>query len=159
MSLFPEHRSLAPTAAVKRKITKTILQMSLDHHIVTPLTAMVIENEAGDECMLADSPLQDHSCCSGESPYLEKKYSSRFSYPAARSSIPSLLSPSLARLHIPILCPSIGHPSILGVLHPIQVTFLPVDFGDSLSLPSSNVFAHLSSKEILKICVLPSHII
>ena len=91
MSLFPKHRSLAPTAAVKRKITKTILQMSLDHHIVTPLTAMVIENEAGDERMLADSPPQDHSCCSGESPYLEKKYSSRFSYPAARSSIPSSL--------------------------------------------------------------------
>lgn len=91
MSLFPEHRSLAPTAAEKRKITKTILQMSLDHHIVTPLTAMVIENEAGDERMLADSPPQDHSCCSGESPYLEKKYSGRFSYPAARSSIPSSL--------------------------------------------------------------------
>ena len=46
--------------------------MSLDHHIVTPLTVMVIENEAGDERMLADSPRQDHSCCSGESPYLEK---------------------------------------------------------------------------------------
>ena len=90
MSLFPKHRSLAPTAAGKRKITKTILQMSLDHHIVTPLTAMVIENEAGDERMLADSPPQDHSCCSGESPYLEK-YSGRFSYPAARSSIPSSL--------------------------------------------------------------------
>ncbi|XP_042086379.1 inter-alpha-trypsin inhibitor heavy chain H2 isoform X2 [Ovis aries] len=59
-------RSLAPTAAEKRKITKTILQMSLDHHIVTPLTAMVIENEAGDERMLADSPPQDHSCCSVE---------------------------------------------------------------------------------------------
>ena len=61
-----ECRSLAPTAAIKRKITKTILQMSLDHHIVTPLTAMVIENDAGDERMLADSPPQDHSCCSGQ---------------------------------------------------------------------------------------------
>ncbi|KAL2761504.1 inter-alpha-trypsin inhibitor heavy chain H2 precursor, partial [Daubentonia madagascariensis] len=59
-------RSLAPTAAAKRKITRTILQMSLDHHIVTPLTAMVIENEAGDERMLADSPPQDHACCSVE---------------------------------------------------------------------------------------------
>ena len=137
MSLFPEHRSLAPTAAMKRKITKTILQMSLDHHIVTPLTAMVIENEAGDERMLADSPPQDHSCCSGESPYLDKKYSGRFSYPAARSSIPSSL--------FPVLCP--------------QLTFLPIDLGDSFSLPSSNMFAHLSSKGILKICVFPSHII
>lgn len=65
-NLSSECRSLAPTAAIKRKITKTILQMSLDHHIVTPLTAMVIENDAGDERMLADSPPQDHSCCSGQ---------------------------------------------------------------------------------------------
>ncbi|ELK23539.1 Inter-alpha-trypsin inhibitor heavy chain H2 [Myotis davidii] len=57
-------QSLAPTADVKRKITKTILQMSLEHHIVTPLTAMVIENEDGNERMLADAPPQDHSCCS-----------------------------------------------------------------------------------------------
>ncbi|KAM9230692.1 inter-alpha-trypsin inhibitor heavy chain H2 isoform 2-T2 [Dugong dugon] len=59
-------RSLAPTAAAKRKITKTILQMSLEHHIVTPLTAMVIESDTGDERMLADAPPQDHSCCSVE---------------------------------------------------------------------------------------------
>ncbi|XP_006891937.1 PREDICTED: inter-alpha-trypsin inhibitor heavy chain H2 [Elephantulus edwardii] len=58
-------RSLAPTAAAKRKITRTILQMSLEHHIVTPLTAMVIENDAGDERMLADSPPHDLACCSG----------------------------------------------------------------------------------------------
>ncbi|KAL6032907.1 hypothetical protein STEG23_000818 [Scotinomys teguina] len=78
-------RSLAPTAAIKRKITKTILQMSLDHHIVTPLTAMVIENDAGDERMLADSPPQDHSCCSGALYYGPKVTS---------VSIPSWASPS-----------------------------------------------------------------
>nr|XP_042134085.1 inter-alpha-trypsin inhibitor heavy chain H2 [Peromyscus maniculatus bairdii] len=78
-------RSLAPTAAIKRKITKTILQMSLDHHIVTPLTAMVIENDAGNERMLADSPPQDHSCCSGALYYGTK---------AASGSIPSWASPS-----------------------------------------------------------------
>ncbi|KAL4841546.1 hypothetical protein H8958_008647 [Nasalis larvatus] len=59
-------RSLAPTAAAKRRITRSILQMSLDHHIVTPLTSLVIENEAGDERMLADAPPQDPSCCSVE---------------------------------------------------------------------------------------------
>ncbi|PNJ57917.1 ITIH2 isoform 6 [Pongo abelii] len=59
-------RSLAPTAATKRRITRSILQMSLDHHIVTPLTSLVIENEAGDERMLADAPPQDPSCCSVE---------------------------------------------------------------------------------------------
>ncbi|XP_057644006.1 inter-alpha-trypsin inhibitor heavy chain H2 [Chionomys nivalis] len=78
-------RSLAPTAAIKRKITKTILEMSLDHHIVTPLTAMVIENDAGDERMLADSPPQDHSCCSGALYYGTK---------VASGSIPSWASPS-----------------------------------------------------------------
>uniref|UniRef100_A0ABI7Y624 Inter-alpha-trypsin inhibitor heavy chain 2 n=1 Tax=Felis catus TaxID=9685 RepID=A0ABI7Y624_FELCA len=78
-------RSLAPTAAAKRKITKTILQMSLEHHMVTPLTAMVIENEAGDERMLADSPPQDHSCCSGALYYGSK---------VAPSSVPSWVNPS-----------------------------------------------------------------
>uniref|UniRef100_A0A452FV98 Inter-alpha-trypsin inhibitor heavy chain 2 n=1 Tax=Capra hircus TaxID=9925 RepID=A0A452FV98_CAPHI len=78
-------RSLAPTAAEKRKITKTILQMSLDHHIVTPLTAMVIENEAGDERMLADSPPQDHSCCSGALYHGSK---------VSPSSVPSWVNPS-----------------------------------------------------------------
>ncbi|XP_045392116.1 inter-alpha-trypsin inhibitor heavy chain H2 [Lemur catta] len=78
-------RSLAPTAAAKRKITRTILQMSLDHHIVTPLTSMVIENEAGDERMLADSPPQDHTCCSGALYYGSK---------VAPGSIPSWANPS-----------------------------------------------------------------
>ncbi|XP_037366480.1 inter-alpha-trypsin inhibitor heavy chain H2 [Talpa occidentalis] len=78
-------RSLAPTAAAKRKITRTILQMSLEHHIVTPLTAMVIENDAGDERMLADSPPQDHSCCSGALYYGSK---------VAPSSVPSWVKPS-----------------------------------------------------------------
>ncbi|XP_008998149.4 inter-alpha-trypsin inhibitor heavy chain H2 isoform X2 [Callithrix jacchus] len=78
-------RSLAPTAAAKRKITRSILQMSLDHHIVTPLTSLVIENEAGDERMLADAPPQDPSCCSGALYYGSKVPS---------SSIPSWASPS-----------------------------------------------------------------
>ncbi|KAM9230691.1 inter-alpha-trypsin inhibitor heavy chain H2 isoform 1-T1 [Dugong dugon] len=80
-------RSLAPTAAAKRKITKTILQMSLEHHIVTPLTAMVIESDTGDERMLADAPPQDHSCCSGALYYGSK---------VAPISIPTWASPSPA---------------------------------------------------------------
>uniref|UniRef100_A0A4W2CGJ5 Inter-alpha-trypsin inhibitor heavy chain 2 n=1 Tax=Bos indicus x Bos taurus TaxID=30522 RepID=A0A4W2CGJ5_BOBOX len=89
-------RSLAPTAATKRKITKTILQMSLDHHIVTPLTAMVIENEAGDERMLADSPPQDHSCCSGALYHGSK---------VSPNSVPSWVNPSPA----PVLpMPAVG---------------------------------------------------
>uniref|UniRef100_A0A8C5NTP7 Inter-alpha-trypsin inhibitor heavy chain 2 n=1 Tax=Junco hyemalis TaxID=40217 RepID=A0A8C5NTP7_JUNHY len=50
-------RNAAPTAALKRNITKSILQMSLDHHIVTPFTAMLIENAEKDEIMLADQDL------------------------------------------------------------------------------------------------------
>ncbi|XP_075409518.1 inter-alpha-trypsin inhibitor heavy chain H2 [Tenrec ecaudatus] len=80
-------RSLAPTAAAKRKITRTVLQLSLEHHIVTPLTAMVIENDAGDERMLADSPPHDHACCSGALYYGSK-------VPA--TSIPSWANPSPA---------------------------------------------------------------
>nr|XP_028602901.1 inter-alpha-trypsin inhibitor heavy chain H2 isoform X3 [Podarcis muralis] len=59
-------RNLATTAALKRNITRKILQMSLDHHIVTPYTAMLIESPNGDELMLADSP-QDRKrgCCPG----------------------------------------------------------------------------------------------
>ncbi|XP_072681979.1 inter-alpha-trypsin inhibitor heavy chain H2 [Canis lupus baileyi] len=88
-------RSLAPTAASKRKITKTILQMSLDHHILTPLTTMVIENEAGDERMLADSPPQDHSCCSGALYYGNK---------VASNSVPSWVNPSpTPRIPMPVL--------------------------------------------------------
>ncbi|XP_064448156.1 inter-alpha-trypsin inhibitor heavy chain H2 [Mirounga angustirostris] len=88
-------RSLAPTAAAKRKITKTILQMSLEHHIVTPLTAMVIENEAGDERMLADSPPQDHSCCSGALYYGNK---------VVLSSVPSWVNPSpTPKIPMPVL--------------------------------------------------------
>ncbi|KAK2500859.1 hypothetical protein MC885_018301 [Smutsia gigantea] len=93
-------RSLAPTAAAKRKITRTILQMSLDHHIVTPLTSMVIENEAGDERMLADSPPQDPSCCSGALYYGSK---------VAPSSVPSWANPSPTPV-IPM--PAIGAPVV-----------------------------------------------
>ncbi|OXB64338.1 hypothetical protein ASZ78_004971 [Callipepla squamata] len=59
-------RNTAPTAALKRNITKSILQMSLDHHIVTPFTSMLIENSENDEIMLADQPKDPRrGCCSG----------------------------------------------------------------------------------------------
>lgn len=52
---------------MKRNITKSILQMSLDHHIVTPFTAMLIENEEKDEIMLADQPKDPRrGCCPGQ---------------------------------------------------------------------------------------------
>ncbi|XP_045713686.1 inter-alpha-trypsin inhibitor heavy chain H2 [Phyllostomus hastatus] len=88
-------RSLATTAAEKKKITKTILQMSLEHHIVTPLTAMVIENEAGNERMLADSPPQDHTCCSGALYYGSK---------VPPTSLPSWVNPSpTPRIPMPVV--------------------------------------------------------
>uniref|UniRef100_A0A8C4UHE1 Inter-alpha-trypsin inhibitor heavy chain 2 n=1 Tax=Falco tinnunculus TaxID=100819 RepID=A0A8C4UHE1_FALTI len=60
-------RNTAPTAALKRNITKSILQMSLDHHIVTPFTAMLIENAEKDEIMLADQPKDPRrGCCPGQ---------------------------------------------------------------------------------------------
>ncbi|XP_044533788.1 inter-alpha-trypsin inhibitor heavy chain H2 [Gracilinanus agilis] len=59
-------RSLATTNFDKKKITRTILQMSLDHHVVSPLTAMLIESADGNERMLADAPMdQKKPCCRG----------------------------------------------------------------------------------------------
>lgn len=139
MSLFPEYRSLAPTAATKRKITKTILQMSLDHHIVTPLTSMVIENEAGDERMLADSPPQDHSCCSGQCFYLVEKYGRSAFLPCVRVLRPLLLSvPSLPLAPrsvspvpwaLPVLFPQfpLGTAYCCG-LQTFLLTYLPKEF-------------------------------
>uniref|UniRef100_A0A8D2L0P8 Inter-alpha-trypsin inhibitor heavy chain 2 n=1 Tax=Varanus komodoensis TaxID=61221 RepID=A0A8D2L0P8_VARKO len=95
-------RNLAPTAALKRNITKSILQMSLDHHIVTPYTAMLIESPDGEELMLADSP-QDRkrACCPGR---------------------PSSLSPPGPGPGIMSLA------NALGLLHQIRTSFcLPVD--------------------------------
>ncbi|XP_020820767.1 inter-alpha-trypsin inhibitor heavy chain H2 [Phascolarctos cinereus] len=75
-------RTLATTNLDKKKITRTILQMSLDHHVVSPLTAMLIENADGNERMLADSPMdQRRPCCQGTLLSNGKK--------AAQSSIPS----------------------------------------------------------------------
>ncbi|KAE8616620.1 hypothetical protein XENTR_v10008845 [Xenopus tropicalis] len=56
-------RNLAATAAEKRNITQTILQLSIDHHFVTPFTSLLIESENGNERMLADSPRDPKGGC------------------------------------------------------------------------------------------------
>ncbi|KAM4677652.1 inter-alpha-trypsin inhibitor heavy chain H2 [Discoglossus pictus] len=56
-------RSLATSAAQKRNITKSILQLSLNHHFVTPFTSLLIESENGQERMLADSPRDPKGGC------------------------------------------------------------------------------------------------
>ncbi|XP_010727817.3 inter-alpha-trypsin inhibitor heavy chain H2 [Larimichthys crocea] len=59
-------RSLAPTAAKKRKITQRIMALAVEHQFVTPLTALLVESEGGTERLLADSPKDPkHGCCSG----------------------------------------------------------------------------------------------
>ncbi|MBN3278728.1 ITIH2 inhibitor, partial [Polyodon spathula] len=59
-------RSLASTAAKKRKITQRIVSMALEHQFVTPMTAMLVESESGDERLLADSPKDPkQGCCTG----------------------------------------------------------------------------------------------
>lgn len=67
--------------------------MSLDHHIVTPLTAMVVENEAGDERMLADAPPQDQSCCSGGSACPRERRRRPAAAPRARVPRPPMALP------------------------------------------------------------------
>ncbi|OCT89234.1 inter-alpha-trypsin inhibitor heavy chain H2 [Xenopus laevis] len=56
-------RNLATTSAAKRNITQTILQLSIDHHFVTPFTSLLIESENGNERMLADSPRDPKGGC------------------------------------------------------------------------------------------------
>nr|XP_057925357.1 inter-alpha-trypsin inhibitor heavy chain H2 isoform X2 [Doryrhamphus excisus] len=59
-------RSLAPTAAKKRKITQRILALAMEHQFVTPLTALLVESEDTKERLLADYPKDPkQGCCSG----------------------------------------------------------------------------------------------
>uniref|UniRef100_A0AAY4E1P2 Inter-alpha-trypsin inhibitor heavy chain 2 n=1 Tax=Denticeps clupeoides TaxID=299321 RepID=A0AAY4E1P2_9TELE len=59
-------RSLAPTAAKKRRITQAILNLAVDHQFVTPLTALLVQSEDAQERLLADSPRDPkQGCCSG----------------------------------------------------------------------------------------------
>uniref|UniRef100_H3AMP0 Inter-alpha-trypsin inhibitor heavy chain 2 n=1 Tax=Latimeria chalumnae TaxID=7897 RepID=H3AMP0_LATCH len=59
-------RSLASSAAKKRSITKKIMDLAVNHQLVTPLTAMLVESEDGKEILLADSPKDPKiGCCPG----------------------------------------------------------------------------------------------
>ncbi|XP_018550398.1 inter-alpha-trypsin inhibitor heavy chain H2 [Lates calcarifer] len=59
-------RSLAATAAKKRKITQRIMSLAVEHQFVTPLTALLVESEDAKERLLADTPRDPkHGCCSG----------------------------------------------------------------------------------------------
>ncbi|XP_040823949.1 inter-alpha-trypsin inhibitor heavy chain H2 [Ochotona curzoniae] len=119
-------RSLASTEVAKKKITKTILQMSLEHHIVTPFTAMVIENDAGDERMLADSPPQDRSCCGGSLYYGEK---------VPPTSIPSWANPSPA----PVVSMQLAASPVLESTPPPHVMRVENDPHFIIYLPKSQM--------------------
>uniref|UniRef100_A0A3B3Y9H5 Inter-alpha-trypsin inhibitor heavy chain 2 n=1 Tax=Poecilia mexicana TaxID=48701 RepID=A0A3B3Y9H5_9TELE len=59
-------RSLVTTVGKKRKITKQITELALQHSFVTPLTALLVESEDATERLLADSARDPrHGCCSG----------------------------------------------------------------------------------------------
>uniref|UniRef100_A0A667ZUV2 Inter-alpha-trypsin inhibitor heavy chain 2 n=1 Tax=Myripristis murdjan TaxID=586833 RepID=A0A667ZUV2_9TELE len=59
-------RSVAPTAAKKRKITQRILSLAVEHQFVTPFTALLVESDDASERLLADSPKDPRrGCCSG----------------------------------------------------------------------------------------------
>ncbi|KAF4079575.1 hypothetical protein AMELA_G00179680 [Ameiurus melas] len=59
-------RSVASTAAKKRRITQRLLALSLEHQFVTPVTALLVESDR--ERLLADSPRDPRQgCCSGPS--------------------------------------------------------------------------------------------
>ncbi|MEQ2162367.1 hypothetical protein GOODEAATRI_019005 [Goodea atripinnis] len=56
-------RSLAATVGIKRRITKQITDLALQHSFVTPLTALLVESEDGTERLLADSPRDPRQGC------------------------------------------------------------------------------------------------
>ncbi|XP_030576138.1 inter-alpha-trypsin inhibitor heavy chain H2 isoform X2 [Archocentrus centrarchus] len=59
-------RSLATTAAKKRRITQRIMTLAVEHQFVTPFTALLVESEDATERLLADSPKDPKlGCCSG----------------------------------------------------------------------------------------------
>ncbi|KAK9400197.1 inter-alpha-trypsin inhibitor heavy chain H2 [Crotalus adamanteus] len=93
-------RNVAPTASLKRNITKAILQMSLDHHIVTPYTALLIENPDGEELMLADSP-QDRkrACCPGALSIGQPKPVPALAQPGSKDPQPALRGPTAATVY------------------------------------------------------------
>ncbi|KAJ7329275.1 hypothetical protein JRQ81_015449 [Phrynocephalus forsythii] len=96
-------RNMAPTAALKKNITKTILQMSLDHHIITPYTAMLIESPNGEEMMLADSP-QDRkrACCPGAltiGPAKPDNSIPSWANPTPKDPLSLLMGPTAAAVH------------------------------------------------------------
>ncbi|XP_041059074.1 inter-alpha-trypsin inhibitor heavy chain H2 [Carcharodon carcharias] len=59
-------RALAQSALQKRNITSRILGLALVHQFVTPVTAMLVENEETGQRLLADSPKSTRNgCCTG----------------------------------------------------------------------------------------------
>uniref|UniRef100_A0AAY4E170 Inter-alpha-trypsin inhibitor heavy chain 2 n=1 Tax=Denticeps clupeoides TaxID=299321 RepID=A0AAY4E170_9TELE len=97
-------RSLAPTAAKKRRITQAILNLAVDHQFVTPLTALLVQSEDAQERLLADSPRDPkQGCCSGAG-YHVQVYSQ-----------PSWVRPTLAPTPSPAERPPIG-PITVGKL-------------------------------------------
>ncbi|MCI4388978.1 hypothetical protein PGIGA_G00092290 [Pangasianodon gigas] len=84
-------RSVAPTAAKKRKITQRLLALSVEHQFVTPVTALLVESEDGPERLLADSPRDPRQgCCPGAIP----------SKPVHVYSIPPSVPPPWASLSV-----------------------------------------------------------
>ncbi|XP_036004735.1 inter-alpha-trypsin inhibitor heavy chain H2 [Fundulus heteroclitus] len=59
-------RSLVTTVGKKRRITKQITELALQHSFVTPLTALLVESEDATERLLFDSSRDPRQgCCAG----------------------------------------------------------------------------------------------
>ncbi|XP_072419101.1 inter-alpha-trypsin inhibitor heavy chain H2 [Chiloscyllium punctatum] len=66
-------RVLAQSALQKRNITSRILAIALVHQLITPVTAMMVENDETGQRLLADSPKSTRNgCCTG-TPIIGKK--------------------------------------------------------------------------------------
>ncbi|KAI5617774.1 inter-alpha-trypsin inhibitor heavy chain H2 precursor [Silurus asotus] len=88
-------RSVAPTAAKKRKITHRLLALSVEHQFVTPVTALLVESEDGPERLLADSPRDPrHGCCPAAGVITPQKVTLVESVPPSQPPWINFLSPT-----------------------------------------------------------------
>ncbi|XP_069485776.1 inter-alpha-trypsin inhibitor heavy chain H2 [Ambystoma mexicanum] len=136
-------RNLAPSAALKRNITRTILQLSVEHHLVTPLTAMLIENADGDERMLADSPRDPKRGCCPSSVVVGTKIPPPTFVPVARSSPPPEAKKgptSIIPIDDPSETASDPTPTDSSPTDPIAVKLVDGDPHFIIHLPESQTF-------------------
>lgn len=116
-------RSLVTTVGKKRKITKQITELALQHSFVTPLTALLVESEDATERLLADSPRDPRQgCCTGGQPV----------------NVNHVYATPPSWVQVPVPTPFVRGPPVATAL-PLQVNIVDNDPHFIINLPGSNM--------------------